>query len=948
MKPLHFKHIPFTQSITDALLQDGGVDDSLYIFPTEASKRTAIRDFQNRWVFQNIQFLTMEELKALLFVSDKPLLKEEKRTLAFYASLSDTDKEFFKINNYFQSIELAHHFFDLWEEFNEEQLDDELDFQRLQEANAELLAWQIQTYDRLKTIKQNYLSFISKLGYSDAIFLYTPEHLDTTVFSPFESVMFVNQFYYTGLERHIIHLLSERDKHVMLYYQLPQQLVDRDSLEIKEFTIRDLGDIRTEHIDMLECSTDFNMLRGLVRQIHTQNIRQVVNFSPLHNPHARLLSPQRFNLGRTQNFTNTSIYQFFQKFHRILESLIFEHTRQQVLIPIQSLLDALLDAHVSVYLFGDDNPSRLSALDYLYDLIDYDYKFIDLNGEFRAKKSGHEHILKLLKFIESLLQIHSISSFIEKIDSSDGIHIDAILTQQEKDTTTIRETFYRALADFQAIDKIGIIQNWHDVFANRRLAPQAHMAAGVLLLFLDYLKSRSVRYHVERMQMPRVEFIDLQDTRNLAYKNVAVMNVVEKEIPHARQTPFLFTEKQRQVLGLKTYEDIKRREKYYFMRLVCTAPHVTLLTQKNIEENIDISSFVEELLLLLPEHKIHTEHISNDSYRSVYEHVFHPQKDYAAHTTSILKRDFYTIRLQRDRDLPNGQLNLSYYALSNLLNNAFTFYIKNLIRLDEQSKKVAADYSPMLIGNFVHECLNLVWRDLLEQNILSSTFDFGTIAESIIQNAIQKTLRQDRFYFASPHNHAHIYFEEFLLPRIQSGILQFFQYLDKIGLSNIPLDIFPEQDVYMRRDDYVPFITSDKIDFTINISGRADLRIELPEKGLYYIFDYKTGRFSREQLLLYELYYYLIEEKAPVERVFSHFYQVLDAAGKELREFNHRKPKSEILTEFEKNVRDQVNELWKNGFTLPDKRAKQDDMQDISRSDLYVTKFLPRNNQRLI
>jgi hypothetical protein len=618
-----------------------------------------------------------------------------------------------------------------------------------------------------------------------------------------------------------------------------------------------------------------------------------------------------------------------------------------MLVPIQSLLDALLDAHVSAYLF-DDNQSRLSALDYLYNLIESDYKFIDLDGNFCAKKSGHKHLAKVLTFIESLLQIHSISSFIDKIDSPDGIHIDAILTQQEKQTTIIRETFYRALADFQAIEKSGIIHNWHDVFANRRLAPQAQMAAGVMLLFLDYLKSRSVQYHVQRMETPRVEFIDLQDTRNLAYKNVAVMNVVEKEIPHARQTPFLFTERQRQVLGLKTYDDIKLREKYYFMRLVCTAPRVTLLAQKNVEENIDVSSFVEELLLLLPKQKIHIEHIANDLYRSVYKHIFYPQKDYVTQTTSITNREFYTFRLQRDRDLPNGQLYLSYYALSNLLSNAFTFYIKNLIRLDEKTKKAPSDYSPMLIGNFAHECLNLVWRDLLEQNILSTTFEFSNISESIVHNAIQKALRQDRFYFSSPHNHAHIYFQEFLLPRIKTGILHFFQYLDKIGLSNTPLEIFPEQDVYMRRDDYVPFIPSNKIDFTINISGRADLRIESPEKDLYYIFDYKTGGFNRKQLLLYELYYYLIEEKAPVERVFSYFYQVLDAAGKELREFNRRKPKNQILEEFKQNVRDQVNELWKNGFTLPDKRAKQDDMQDISRSDLYVTKFLPSNNQRLI
>ena len=94
----------------------------------------------------------MEEMKELLFISDKPLLKEEKRTLAFYASLTEKDKEFFRINNYFQSIELAQHFFDLWEEFNDELVNENINKERFETYNAELLGWQKKTFDKLKSI----------------------------------------------------------------------------------------------------------------------------------------------------------------------------------------------------------------------------------------------------------------------------------------------------------------------------------------------------------------------------------------------------------------------------------------------------------------------------------------------------------------------------------------------------------------------------------------------------------------------------------------------------------------------------------------------------------------------------------------------------------------------------------------------------------------------------
>ena len=63
---------------------------------------------------------------------------------------------------------------------------------------------------------------------------------------------------------------------------------------------------------------------------------------------------------------------------------------------------------------------------------------------------------------------------------------------------------------------------------------------------------------------------------------------------------FCSQKKQRQLLGLKTYEDVRRREKYYFFRLLLNSSVVTLFTQKNIEHNVEASSFLEEIKLFFP------------------------------------------------------------------------------------------------------------------------------------------------------------------------------------------------------------------------------------------------------------------------------------------------------------------------------------------------------------
>jgi hypothetical protein len=942
MTPVQFKFIPFTQTILSELLNSSDSNNSLYIFPNEAGKRAAIREFQNKWSFQNIQFLTMEELKEALFLTDKPLLKEEKRTLVFYASLSDQDKSFFKIGNYFQCIELAHNFFDLWEEFNEELLPDELDRQRLQNFDADLLSWQTLTFERISSMKANYRAFVKAHDFDDVIFTTQLKNLDTSQFDHFQSVHFVNQFYYTKLERQILENFCKRDKTVTLYYQLDEHLVHKDNLSIQDFSLKDLRHGQTEKIDILECSNEFNMLRGLVQQVHAQKLRHVVNFSASRDPYARYLSPARFNLGRTQNMTATSIYQFLQQCFALLSSLIFEPERRTLLLPIQALYDAFLDSTIAAY-FSADQKHIIDSLAYL---ISRDEKFIDLDGDFfiSHKQAKSDDLRALFTFLKNLLQIDSIAAFIHFIDSDPGIRINNILTETEKSSTTLRETFYRALADFQAIDKIGIVADWSSLFTNHRLAPQAQTAAGFFQLFLDYLKPRSVLLNTAPADQPRVEFVDLQDSRNLSYTNVAIMNVVEKQIPHPRKTPFLFTEKQRQALGLKTYDDIKLREKYYFLRLVLTTPQITLITQKNIEQNIDVSSFVEEIRLFFQRDKISTFRITQDEYSRIFEHILTPDQNYAAPSQRILDEKFYRFDFQLDRDFPQRQLNLSYYSLSGLLGNAFTFFIKNVIRLDERPKEAGSDYSPMLIGNVAHECLNQLWRDILDEHILSPAINFADISPQLIQKTLQSVLKRDRFYYSSPHNHAQVYFEEILLPRMVYGIEQFFRYLDRLNLSNMALDIFPEQEGMMSRDEYIPFIVSDKINFAINIGGRADLRIEAKDKSFHYIFDYKTGGSNREQLILYELYYYLQEHPELTEQVSSFFYQVLDAQGTELREFNSRTPKATVIEKFETNVRDQLNGLWKTGYGLPEQKARLGDMAAISRSDLYTTVFKPSQN----
>ena len=149
----------------------------------------------------------------------------------------------------------------------------------------------------------------------------------------------------------------------------------------------------------------------------------------------------------------------------------------------------------------------------------------------------------------------------------------------------------------------------------------------------------------------------------------------------------------------------------------------------------------------------------------------------------------------------------------------------------------------------------------------------------------------------------------------------------------------------MLRDAYIPFFKLENYDFSVNVGGRADLRIEAADASQFYIFDYKTGGMNKEQLILYELYYYLLEKTATPAQVFSCFYQILDAEGKELSEYSSRLSKQEMIDQFAEQVRASIREMLQTGFTLPTHKTALTDMQEITRADLYRSKYLPLVNQ---
>ena len=953
MQNIEFHFCKFSENIISKVLLEQPANKTVFIFPNESSKNKAQKEFQHKWLFSQTLFLTMEELKELCFLSDKPLLKEEKRTLALYGSITEEDKTFFRIHDYFQSIEIAQNLFDLWEEFNEELVNEEkINPEKFAALGVEFSEWQEKTFNRLKSIKTNYKKYLEAKNFNDIIFLYKPQCLNFFHFNNFQRFVIVNQFYYTNLEKKIINTFADSGKEISIYFQLPESQVDKVNLKVRFFSLQEFEECHSKKFTIAESKNDFSMITSLLEQINNNQIRQIVDVSFGKKTYSKLLSFSKFHLSTTQSFAQTSIYQFFSTLFNLADNLIFNKNEKDYLLPIQSILDAALNNDFFNYFYSecknqDRTILREQLLNFLYSLIENDYKYIDLRGTFFnliQKNQAIDFIQSIIKLLKKLFLVKNIFEFNWFVNEI--IKIDAILTQKELLYSNIKEIFYQSFSDFYSIEEMNLFESWDKYFdVKNSLEKNVIVSAGILKLFLNYIKSLSINYSYEQLDSKRIKVTNLEDTRNIQYKNVAVLNLVEGVLPSAHQIPFLFTEKQRKILNLKTYDDVKLREKYYFFRLILSAKNVTLYTQKNINQNIEVSSFVEEIKLSIHQNQITHLEAEDKYYRDIYSQFLN-SSNYQVSKDAAQKPDFFAIPLEKSKDFPSSSLDLTPYVLQEFKDNAFSFFLHHICGIDERAKEVDMDFSAKLIGIIVHDIINEMWRHInQEQNAAMFGYDFSSVNQTMIDSIISNVLNKQNYFFKISHNYTSVYFEEIVLPVIQQGVKAFFHFLETEGFSHEKIVVIPEKEFgSLEEKKYKLLFPAEENSLNINlrIRGRADLRIELPDKNKNFIFDYKTGGLNENQLIAYELFYYLLEKPELIDQIFSYFYHVLNQEEKELREYykSGRKKvatKSEIFDLFKEGIMDAVNFIADYGYSLPAQRSKLGKMPEITRKDLFVT-----------
>jgi hypothetical protein len=495
------------------------------------------------------------------------------------------------------------------------------------------------------------------------------------------------------------------------------------------------------------------------------------------------------------------------------------------------------------------------------------------------------------------------SELIDIIDTEKGIQISKILSKDSADYSSIIEVFYESLSNINSIEELYIVNNWKDIFPHTNEKP---MIVSLLKLFLNYISENSISYNTQ--ETGKIYFENLTDTRNVFYENALFLNCTQGILPQAKSINFLFTEKQRQLLDLKTIDDIQLREKYYFFRTILNSNECFLISIQNIDENIEKSPFIEEIKRYL--HNItQTEELICTSYKDFFIDRIN---EISLQTNITENSNFYIFPsdFKTDFILPN-KIYLTPSNITYSLNNVIEWYFTEVLKISKYIKTNEDNSIYIFLGNIIH---------IFIQNIIN-TYNcktFGAFISKLNNDDMDKIFYEKiaiQEYLKFPQDYNGTYIKNILYPIIKKRIIRYFNSTD---FNEIERDSLIYTELEMKE---ASLLKTEK--YEIIIKGRIDMLITNDRNT--HIIDIKSGKADETQL---EIYKWLTEVNLNINlnKITTHTLQIFA---------NDKTIKGKSIEHIKDSIKEIFDNISKYGYYYP---KKNDNFTDITRSNIFKEK----------
>lgn len=822
---INFRYIGYgTSFIAEYSGKNNQKKDYLYIFNDNRMK--SIFSKKMRWNFFNDQptLLTFNELKEQIFYTDKVILKEAKRILAFYTSIPKDIKEELGIKSYYDVIDFANDFFDYYREIKINKV----------EKIENIQNWQEKYFLHFEKIKESFDKLLEKYNYIPSDWIEDLQYYKKDFFDRFNKIIFVDIVEFEKVYRDIIMDLGE-EKEVEIALQMEKGSFNEENLKFAE-TI--LPETSPSNIFIYQSKDELEESMSLIYLLK-EKAKKGEFYSPApENSEFFNLFPFYFGKSQAVTMNDTKLYAFLNVQLNLLLNMEERLGETYNLLEFEKAFENR--AFKEYYSLTEEDIRLIKKISSNF----YQYISLDILHSNEVQYLISEDIgftkklEKIFKDFSSILKLKSVDELYNYFKNE--ISLDKFIQKEYGD---VFEKFFEIFGIMKENENMSIHKSFKSYF-------DGNLGIALLKLTIQYMKDIAVASN-EKVDSERVIIKNIEsalyanETKHLFRdqgrfsKTNFFIDITSDLMPGNIKDNLIFTEKQRKELNLTTKEEKREIKKYRFFQMIFTNRNSVIFTKKNEDKGIDISPFIDELCIKY-DLKINSAPIElNKSIEILKKSI--PSS--VIGNLEFKKGEFS----KEESDFKDNRLNIGAYDYDNLVKCPLKFYFQKLAQLIPEKDSEVDYLNKQFLGTMVHKILENIVRDIWKEVLSKGIYE---IDREIIVEAINREIKNNRSKILVQMD---IYLQEILIPLLSENIEIFFKKLAS-KYRNINIRRFQgEKDAGKN----TPFI-QDKID--VYLRGKADLVIESDMGN--EIIDYKTGGAQEAQLDYYSIILFGDETKA--------------------------------------------------------------------------------------
>lgn len=826
-------------------------ENTLFVFENSASFFEIKREFlqneemqQKLGIFQNFKMMNSYDFYENVFVTDKIVVKEEKQVVMFYNALTEKLKKDMKVSNYYDIIDVAYNYYNLFAELQEYKIDLE---------KIELEKWQVETFGTLVEIDNEMKKVVQQKGLILPYMLRNVENISDNFLNKFSKICFVNKVKITPFEKELIGEIENRGINVENILQLSENDFNEEKLKIKDsFSLPEKNEFLEKfgtNIEIFEYENKFSQVLGLVKKLdeseNDEKIENRVNYKIYDlqdngedgKKDYQLLRQEKISSNLELTMKKTKIYKILELICNILENVKIvekklEDNEKFENIEKKDEKDFGNDLRIrmkDLYSgFKSDDFLRIFGLkksyDFFMEFVEQDYRYMSKNEIFRILENQNGKFSRNLKDVEAAGIINFIDE-IEKIFEYQTLgeyenYLEKIFERSGEMDKNVRDKYFEALSEMVVLEDFSFDNLWKGFFNENGIS------ASLLKLFLKYLDKKAISLNLEET--------DEQDSENVSRYSInsfSAISETQKEnliflniqdiFPKININNYLFTKIQRAKMGLPVSDDEKQIEIFKFYQNILGSKNIYLSYVKNLDENIDSAGVVEEIKLKYAIEAQKNKIDENDELNFIKKYFLEnvekswESREIGKFIPSKLKKDLNKIKAEK--------VSLGYYSFEEMQNFEYGYYLKKMIG-NTEVEKIEDKVDNLMFGNIIHG---------LYEKIVMENKEVLEKGEFVINNEeIRKTLKSilNSFEYKIPKEYLEFYkkvsFEEIV------------KSVEKI-LTKLMKTLENEEEIEIYSEERIKLKSEKEIYENIFINGMIDLHIKLKNKEILY--DYKSG-----------------------------------------------------------------------------------------------------------